>query len=227
MKSKGGEVRLRIWDSPTRLFHWALVALIGALWWTGEQRWLDWHRLAGYGVLTLLLFRLAWGFVGSSTSRFSNFIRPPRDVLAYMRSGMFRKGSPPHVGHNPVGGWSVIVMLLILAVQVCLGLIAVDVDGIESGPFSYLVDFETGRWAAELHHLLFNGLLAIIALHIFAAIFYLVFHRHNLIGPMISGARRWSGEAPSLAHAPVLRGLVLFAGCALLVWGILKLFGQV
>lgn len=219
-------VRVRVWDAPTRLFHWALVLLIGALWWTGEQRMLDWHRLAGYGILTLLLFRLAWGFVGSTTSRFSNFVRAPHKVASYVGGSLFRRGSGPHIGHNPLGGWSVIIMLLLLAIQVGMGLVAVDVDGIESGPFSYLVDFETGRWAAEIHHLLFNVLLAVIALHVVAAIFYLVYHRHDLIGPMVVGARRWSGDVPALTYAPMLRGLIIFAASALLVWGIITLFGR-
>ena len=226
MKTSDAPAKVRVWDAPTRLFHWSLVVLIGALWWTGEERMLDWHRLAGYAILTLLLFRLVWGFVGSTTARFVNFVRGPGEVASYVGGGLFRRGHAPHVGHNPLGGWSVIAMLLLLAAQVGLGMFAVDVDGIESGPFSYLVDFETGRRAAEMHHLLFNGLLAIIALHVVAAFFYLVYHRHDLIGPMIAGARRWNGAEPALNFAPVLRGLFVFVTSALFVWGLIAMYGR-
>jgi cytochrome b len=218
--------RIRIWDAPTRLFHWALVLLIATLWWTGEQRTLDWHRLAGYGVLGLLLFRLAWGFAGSTTARFSSFVAGPRRVARYVRHDMFRKTSAGHPGHNPLGGWSVVVMLVLLSVQIALGMVAVDVDGIESGPFSYLMSFEAGRQAAELHHLLFNLLLAVIALHVLASLFYLLYRREDLIRPMIFGSRPWKGEEPALTHAPLWRGLIVVAASGLLVWGLIQLYGQ-
>jgi cytochrome b len=218
--------RLAVWDAPTRLFHWVLVLLIGAMWWTGENRMLDWHRLAGYAVVALLLFRLAWGVVGSTTARFASFVQPPRAVARYVRQDLFKRGSAAHAGHNPLGGWSAVAMLLLLLTQALLGFLAVDIDGLESGPFSYLVDFDTGRQAAELHELLFNVLLAVMALHVAAVIFYLVWRRDNLISPMISGRRPWSERMPQLTQASGLRALLLFAAVVSLVWGLIAKFGQ-
>jgi cytochrome b len=222
----GPQDRLAVWDAPTRLFHWSLVILIGLMWWSGEQRLLDWHRLAGYALLTLLLFRLAWGVAGSTTARFASFMRSPGAVARYIRRDMFTRGSKSEVGHNALGGWSVIVMLLLLLLQVLLGFVSVDVDGLESGPFAHLVDFDTGRRAAGLHELLFNVLLGVMALHVAAVIFYLAWRRDDLITPMLSGRRSWNKAAPVLTQAPAARALLLLGASALLVWGLIAGLGQ-
>lgn len=184
-----------VWDMPVRVFHWSLVGLLGFSWWSAETRHMDWHLLSGQAVLFLILFRLIWGLVGSDPARFSRFIRRPRTVWAYLT----RKGGGMGVeaiGHNPAGGWSVIAMLFVLTVQVVTGLFAVDIDGIESGPLSYLVDFDQGRWASSIHAISFNGLLALIALHIVAILFHLIARRNNLVGAMVTGSRPvGAGEA--------------------------------
>ncbi len=217
--------RIRIWDAPVRLFHWTIVVLVGVLWWSGEERLFDWHRLAGYTLLALVLFRVIWGLVGSQTARFSSFVRGPGTVAAYVRGSMFRRGAAPHAGHNPLGGWSVIVLLALLALQVGLGLFAVDVDGMESGPFSYLVEFDTGRFAAETHELVFNLLLAVIALHVMAMVFYRVVRGENLVAAMITGWQRWTGTAPVLRFTSPLLALIVLIACGLLVWAVVGLFG--
>ena len=222
----GQSSRVKIWDSPTRLFHWMLVVLIGLMWWSGEQRMLDWHRLGGYAIITLLLFRWSWGIVGSTTSRFSALAATPGQVLSYLRHSVRHRGKASSLGHNPAGGWSAIIMLLLLTAQAGLGLISVDVDGIESGPFAYLVEFETGRWAAGLHGALFNILLGIIALHIAAVVFYLIYHRENLIGAMITGSRKRLGDRPEPNFASAWRGAFVLAVSGGLVWGSIYLFGR-
>lgn len=196
--------RINVWDIPTRLFHWVLVGLIAFSWWSAENGRLDWHLLSGLSVLALLVFRLIWGVIGSSTARFAGFLRGPRGVAAYMRGT-----EPPLPGHNPLGGWSVVAMLVALAVQVGSGLFAVDVDGIESGPLSYLVEFDQGRTAAAIHEISFNVLLGLIALHVLAILFYLVFRRRNLIGPMITGSDRVSGMGAAPLRPGKLWALVL------------------
>ncbi|WP_375197117.1 cytochrome b/b6 domain-containing protein [Sphingobium sp.] len=206
----GAPARLRIWDLPTRLFHWTLVPLLGLAWWTAEERMLDWHRLAGYSIFTLLLFRLIWGVAGSSTARFSHFVGGPVTLFRYVRGHMFNRGTAPAPGHNPVGGWSVIAMIALLATQVGLGFFSVDIDGMESGPFAYLVDFDTGRVAAEWHGFIFDVILALTALHVVAILFYLIHRRDNLVGPMISGSRRWTGEQPALRFASNRVALAIF-----------------
>lgn len=183
--------RVRIWDLPVRVFHWLLVALIAFSWWSAEQHEMEWHRWSGYGILGLIVFRVFWGFAGSRTARFSQFVRGPGKVLAY--TGALAKR--PHTqadGHNPLGGWSVIALLLTIAAMVTAGLFAVDVDGLESGPLADYISFDQGRAAAEFHELVFNVLTALIALHVAAIVFYLIWHRQNLIGAMITGRGRLS-----------------------------------
>lgn len=171
----------RVWDLPTRLVHWLLVALIAFSWWSGKNDHLEWHIWSGLAIMTLLLFRLLWGLVGSSTARFANFVRGPRAVLGYLR-GKWRG-----IGHTPLGALSVIALLGILAIQVSLGLFASDDDGLVEGPLAHLVSIDTSEAAAEFHEEVFDVLLVFIGLHIAAILFYLVFARKNLVGPMVSG----------------------------------------
>jgi cytochrome b len=206
------------WDLPVRLFHWTIVLLIGFSWWSAEQRQLDWHRYSGYAVLTLILFRLAWGFAGSATARFSSFVRGPSAVARYVGRDMFVRTGPTADGHNPVGGWSVLAMLTAMLVQTMLGMVAVDVDGIESGPLSAWVSFDTGRLASKLHGIVFNILLGLVVLHVAAILFYLLYKRANLIGPMVIG--RGSGGSAVLGRAAIL-----LLVCAGLVWALVTYGG--
>jgi len=188
---------VQIWDMPVRLVHWLMVALVGISWWTAEIGELQYHRYSGYTLLGLLVFRVYWGFAGSSTARFASFVKGPRAVLAYLRQLPERVAdhSPAAPGHNPLGALSVMALLVLLITQVALGLFAVDVDGIESGPLSHLVSFDTGRACAELHEDVFNVLLTFIALHVAAVLFYLLYKRDNLIAAMVHGRRKIRDEA--------------------------------
>lgn len=147
-------------------------------------------------------------------------------LLRYIRGHMFDRAAPPVSGHNPVGGWSVIAMIALLATQVGLGFFSVDIDGMESGPFAYLVDFETGRAAAEWHDFIFNVILALTALHVLAILFYLLHRRDNLVGPMISGSRRWAGEQPALRFASGWKALMIFLLVAGGTWLLIAQFGR-
>jgi cytochrome b len=206
--------RRRVWDLPTRLFHWLLVILIGFSWWSGDHHEMEWHYRSGLAVCALVVFRLIWGVFGSSTARFAQFVRGPRGVLAYLRA---RRGDevqdPP--GHNPLGGWSVLLLLALIALQVIAGLIATDVDGVESGPLSFQVSFDQGRLAASLHGLLFNILLAAIALHIAAILFYLVVRGRNLTAVMVTGHD--SGPPQAEWRKPTILALTGATGVAGLV----------
>lgn len=178
-----------VWDFPTRIFHWSLVILLGFSWWSAETYHMDWHRYSGLTVCGLVVFRLLWGLFGTRTSRFTQFVRGPRTVLAHLRPGGM-PSSPVPLGHNPAGGWAVIVMLLLLCVQIISGLFAVDIDGIESGPLSHLVDFDQGRTASDIHGWSFLGLQIMVVVHVLAIIFYLVVKRRNLTWAMITGYQR-------------------------------------
>jgi cytochrome b len=208
--------RVRIWDRPTRTFHWLLVLLIPALWWTATYDRIELHVTLGVVAAGLLLFRLIWGLIGSSTARFSNFLKGPRGILSYLN------GRSAHaLGHNPLGGWSVAAMLALLAAQVGLGLFAEDDDAMAAGPLSLWIEPDTVEWVTETHEWLFYVLLALIALHVAAILFYALGKRRNLIGPMLTG----SGSAPEgtapMQAAPIWRIVLAFsvsAGAAVWLW---------
>jgi cytochrome b len=209
-------MKSRLWDGPTRVVHWALVACLGLSWWTAETDHLEWHRWSGYSALGLLIFRIVWGFAGSATSRFSHFLKGPATTAAYVGTLGSRETSQA-VGHNPLGALSVVAILLSLVVQVSAGLFAVDVDGFESGPLSYLVSFDQGRLASKIHSISFTILQILAALHVVAIVFYLIWKRTNLIGPMITGRRAFATEQ-TLAFASwkrvVLVAVVAFIAMA-------------
>jgi cytochrome b len=158
--------KILVWDLPTRLFHGLLAALVLFSWWSIKNHHSDWHLWSGFAVLTLLIFRLLWGFVGSSTARFATFVRGPRQIGAYFR------GKWTGVGHNPLGAMSVLALLAALAVQVGLGLIAEDEDGLYAGPLAGLVSIDMSDAARDLHESWFNIVLALIGLHLAAILFY-------------------------------------------------------
>jgi cytochrome b len=195
-------VRIRLWDMPVRAIHWAIVLLMPALWWTGENSDMTLHKQLGYVMLALVVFRLFWGLTGSSTARFASFLKGPRAIASYA-SGLFGNEREVVVGHNPLGGWSAALLLVLLAAQIVIGLFAQDVDGIESGPLTYLVSYDTADAARGWHHLLFNVLLGFIALHVAAILFYLIVKRDNLIGPMITGSKAFSAAVTQPRLGPV------------------------
>lgn len=177
---------------------------------------MDLHRLSGSILLGLIAFRLIWGFIGGSTARFGNFLRSPARVFAYLRSD----GQGPRApGHNPVGGYSVLAMLLLIAAQIGTGLFAVDVDGLELGQLSHLVSFDQGRAAAELHEMSFTLLQIVVAVHVVAVLFYLVVRKRNLVRPMLTGIdRQIADPRGALVPAPRARLALAVALSAGLAW---------
>ncbi len=218
-ETTGGPGRVRVWDVPVRLSHWLLVVLLAFSWWSAGEN-LQWHRWSGYAILGIVLFRLYWGFAARGPARFANFLRGPKATLVYMRS-LGERAPSGKGGHNPLGAWSVVALLLVVLAQVIFGLFAVDVDGFESGPLSYMVDFETGRAFAELHDQTFRVLQVLVGLHVAAVLFYLAYKRTNLIAPMLTG-RQWLTTDPGPIATPLWRlalGLAL-AGAA--TWFVAK-----
>lgn len=216
-----GSNDVRVWDWPVRLTHWLFVCCLAVSWWSAEQRAMDWHRYSGYALLGLLIFRIYWGFAGSSSARFSSLVRSPGSVIAYVRGA---RDEQRIAGHNPLGGWSVAALLTLMLAQVLIGLFVSDVDGLESGPLSHLVSFDTSRTLAEVHEFFFNVTLALISLHIAAILFYLLAKRDNLIVAMLTGRRRVPSDVSMSAMKPVptwrvVPGIVLATG---LVWWIVN-----
>ena len=199
--------RTRIWDLPTRVFHWSLAGLFCFSWWSAENARMDWHRVSGYVLMALLLFRGYWGFAGSTTARFARFVKGPREVLGYA-THFFARPGPVSPGHNAMGGWSVIALIVLLSLQVFTGLFAVDTDGLESGPLATLVSFSTGRSYASVHGISFNLLLCLVGLHVAVVLFYLLYKRQNLITPMFTGDKRLPPEAsPPLQFESLAKAL--------------------
>ncbi len=201
--------------------------LVAVSWWTAEKGHLDYHRYSGYIILGLLAFRIFWGFAGSSTARFANFLRTPRVIRDYAQrlAQRERPTAPATPGHNPLGALSVVALLAALLTQVLLGLFAVDIDGIESGPLSAWVSFDTGRAAAGFHHKLFDALLALIGLHVAAVLFYLLYRRENLLAAMLTGRRSFPyGVAVPVTFAPVTRLVVGIVLASALVWAVARAF---
>lgn len=211
--------KVHVWDLPTRLTHWLFVVAVGTLWWTAETGRMEWHRWAGYTLLGLVLFRLYWGFAGSSTARFANFVRGPRAIASYLRGSWAAQA-----GHNPLGALSVLALLGLLLAQLVLGLFAIDVDGIESGPLSLYVSFEAGRACAEWHEVVFNVLLTVITLHVVAVLYYLLFKRQNLIGAMITGRRAYASEMAPITRASVVRLVVGVLLASAITYAVSKAF---
>ena len=172
-----------VWDLPIRLFHWLLAALIGFSWWSIENDQTDWHVWSGIAILTLLTFRLLWGLFGSSTARFANFVRGPGVVRDFLRNS----SSWRFAGHSPLGALSVVALLGAIAVQVGLGLVSVDEDGLNEGPLAHLVSLDFSEEARDFHEDFFNVLLALIALHIAAIVFYRLVQGKRLTGAMLTG----------------------------------------
>ncbi len=212
-----GTVKVAVWDLPTRLFHWTLVALLGLSWWSAEEDELELHLYSGYAILTLLLFRILWGLFGSSTARFRNFLRGPAAVLAYLRDTRGWKA----IGHTPIGALSVVALLGLIALQVGTGLFNSDDDGLNEGPLAPLVSYDIAESAHDVHEMVFNVLLVFVALHVAAILFYRLFLGKKLLGPMISGkaaldpdvepmrpARRWVAIVCLLAALATTRWII-------------------
>jgi len=189
--------RIRVWDLPTRLFHWLIVIFVVVSFTTGMAggNWMTYHLKSGFIIFTLLLFRLIWGFWGGRYSRFIAFFRGPAAVMGYAKT-LFRKDSPKILGYNPMGGWSVMAMLAALAVQVGTGLFAND-DIATQGPLYGWVGKATSDWLTGIHVFNKGVILFLIALHISAVLFYLFIKHDNLIVPMVTGLRPWREPAPS------------------------------
>ena len=211
---------VKVWDIPTRLFHWVLVVLVIISITTAKSgpTAMHYHEWCGVTILIVVLFRIVWGFIGGQESRFKAFVRGPLAVRRHVGS-LFRRDSAPHLGHNPLGGWSVLLLLAALIVQAGTGLFAND-DILTEGPLYDWVSKDTSDWLTGIHHLNQYVLLALIAVHIGAIAFYLVYKKENLIFPMISGVKKWHEPHPhhrariGLATATI--GLIALAVCGLL-----------
>lgn len=219
------QYRIKLWDAPTRLFHWSLVALFGVMWYTGETGGdaLRLHLLAGYGIAGLLLFRLLWGVVGSDTARFARFVRGPGAIAGYLRGSLPEHRIP---GHNPLGALMVLALLGLLGFQVASGLFATDVDSfLWDGPLARLIDSELSETVTSWHKTAFNLLLAAVGLHLSAIVFYRLIKRRNLVAAMLSGWQSYTGQPPELRFVSWKLAVVCALVAAGAVAGVVNVLG--
>lgn len=174
--------RIRLWDLPTRLFHWLLVLSVAAAIVSGQVggNFIDWHARIGLFIVGLVVFRLVWGIAGSTYARFGHFFPTPARVRAYL------KGEWTGLGHNPLGAFSVLGLLALLTLQVLTGLFAND-DIAFVGPLADLVSKALSNRLTGLHHQAANLIFVLIALHVAAIVFYARVKKENLVKPMVTG----------------------------------------
>lgn len=220
------EKAVKVWDAPVRLFHWALVLLFAFMFFTGKMKgnWMDWHMPAGYAILALIVFRIVWGFVGSTYARFGSFLSGPARCIAYAKALV--TGGPAHsAGHNPLGGWMVLILLVSLLVQVVTGMLGNDDISIE-GPLAKFVSKALSDRMTTIHFWNFNLLLVLCGLHIAAVLFHWLVKKENLIGAMFTGVKRLpedaAREVSAARFASSWLALVLLVVAAIAVYLVVK-----
>ena len=211
---------VRVWDLPTRLFHWLLAVCVVASIVSARVggNAMVWHFRLGYVVFTLLAFRILWGLVGGHWSRFVNFIYAPGTVLRYLR-GESHAHEHHEVGHNPLGAFSVFALLALLAAQVGTGLFADD-ELSNAGPLIKFVSGATSLALTKWHKSFGQWLIiALVLLHVAAITFYVVKKKHDLVRPMIVGDKPLAAGVPAAVDTVRTRALalVLVAACGGLV----------
>jgi len=215
-------VPVRVWDLPTRVFHWLLafcvLSTLVAGWRGGSA--MEWHLRLGYAIFALLLFRLVWGFAGGRWSRFRAFAYPPRTTLRYLRGGS-RPDEHHHVGHNPLGAFSVFALLGLLVLQVGTGLFAND-EIATTGPLNKFVSDSTASLATHWHKAFGKWLiLALVVLHVGAVLYYLLRLRRNLVKPMWNGDKQLTADVPHAVdtwRARSIALLVLAIAAGIVTW---------
>ncbi|HEY8100548.1 MAG TPA: cytochrome b/b6 domain-containing protein [Burkholderiaceae bacterium] len=218
--------KIRVWDLPLRLFHWTLVLLVVAAIVAqkiGGDAML-WHFRFGYAALTLVLFRIVWGLVGSRYARFSDFVKRPSAAIAYikeMRSGTSIKS----LGHNPIGSFSVLALLAIILIQTISGLFASD-EHDHKGPLAKFLSETWPERIGEFHADVSGTLIYIlVGLHVVAIAYYYFIKKENLVKPMITGDKEVDCEAPSAEDSSRIRlfALVILLVCAVGVYFVVML----
>jgi cytochrome b len=219
---------LKVWDIPTRLFHWLLVGLIVFSVVSAKLggNWTVWHMRSGYAILALMLFRILWGFVGSDTARFTQFVRSPGTVFQYLAATV-RGTAARFAGHNPAGGYSVLLLLATVLTQAVTGLF-VDDEIANQGPLYNKVPGSVVSWATRIHHWNEKVLYVAVGLHILAILYYVLIKRESLVRPMIDGSKPWppNAAAPQIRFMPLWLALVLMACVSAFVYWLVAIYAK-
>ena len=192
--------RVRVWDLPTRLFHWSLVIGIALMYYTANFGHMRWHLYIGLFLLGLMIFRIIWGFFGSQSARFSNFIKGPDAIKRYI-SGQLTENEQP--GHNPLGALMVVALITLVCLQIMTGLFSVDNNAyVYDGYLKHLVSSDTADKMLGIHQRLFWVMIAFACVHVLFVFLYAIFKRIDLVLPMLTGYKKIEGETPKLRFAP-------------------------
>lgn len=221
--------KIKVWDLPTRLFHWGMVLLLSLLWWSADAGEMQWHQVFAYSLLVLISFRLLWGFWGSDSAKFSHFLRSPKVALEYLKA-VRQQGVTVVLGHNPLGGYMVLALIALVTIQLTSGLFATD-DIFTEGPLYAYVSADTASWLTWLHKMNFNVILALSTIHVLAVVIHLI-KGDKLLSAMFSGYKKVAEDRLLSTTLPsfqslwfafilftILAGLVFYY----LIWPILQM----
>ena len=209
------ERKVLVWDAATRLFHWLTAALVVAAYVTWRLDWMNWHARAGEAVLALVVFRVLWGFFGSATARFAGFLASPRVAVEHL-ARLLRREPDRQVGHNPAGGWMVLILLALLLIETLSG-IYINNDIADEGPLTELTPAPVANAINAVHWIFWDVLLAAIALHVAAILIYAAAKGQNLVTPMLTGWKVLPATVPQPRMAGALAACVLLGVSALAV----------
>ncbi|MFK7853567.1 MAG: cytochrome b/b6 domain-containing protein [Granulosicoccus sp.] len=219
---------VRVWDIWIRLFHWSIAISVVFMLISGATGWLffDWHRLIGEWILALLVFRLLWGFLGSSNASLIHLVRSPKEALDHLLA-LFKRRLHSERGHNAAGGWAVLLMLLLLTIQAVTGFFIADEDELVEGALYGSLSSASTDLMYRIHHLNAELLQVVVIVHVAMVFTYLLYGRQNLILPMIHGSMQWLDnlDVPKVTFQRIWVGGVLFALSALLIGYIAGWYG--
>jgi cytochrome b len=215
-----GTTNVKVWDAPVRIFHWLLVLLLVLQYVTVKFGYMTYHVYGGYAILTLLVFRIIWGFVGSTHARFGDFLYGPGAMFAYIRT-LPRREAAKFAGHNPLGGLSVLLMLVAVLVQAVTGLFAND-DVLTEGPLVQWIAKETSDWITTIHRYNFYVVLGLAAAHILAVLYYLLYKSENLVKAMFTGYKSLPTAPAGARIAGAWLALVVLAIAVAAVWFVIN-----
>ena len=220
-----GFIVVKVWDLFVRLSHWLIVLLVISAWLSAHYGDVEykWHTWNGYTVFVLVLTRLIWGIVGSTSARFSQFLTFPKTVLFYLLD-LVKGKSTNYLGHNPAGGWMVIVILFVLLAQAITGLFSSD-DIINEGPFVYYVSGDVVALMTGWHHFFFDLLIVLILLHISAVLYHQIIKKEKLIMAMIHGRKPFiSKHEPPFVFRPFYFAVLIFLIIVFIFWILLRTY---
>lgn len=222
LKSAAEHKKRLVWDIPTRLFHWLLVLFIAAQWLTAEvlEGYSDIHNLIGYCILGLVMFRLVWGFFGTKYARFSNFLTGPEKIVGYLAS-LMKGNNNGFIGHNPLGGLLVPVVLILLGLQAISGLFISD-EIFHNGPLFQSISDKNTEIMDWIHHNVFDVLLGFILLHLLAIVYYQWRLKQDLIRPMLSGKKR-VGKEQAIKHSDLIKAIILIILIAIFIYWLVEI----